>query len=194
MIPLSTRFNDNTLVESFDELKYFTSITSLSAIGNSWCFKRVNLKNITTASNSVNNNYILTYNLPNLKTKTGTSSCFYIGTYVSTTNSTSKAYFFPKLESWAGNFQFQWYSRGTIRWIVLGIDNGNKIVSVGGTSSSQTVATRTKGIFVPDAMVDSYKADTYWSKWSSYIHSISEFKSLVTDVTGEELPEYEYSE
>lgn len=86
---------------------------------------------------------------------------------------------------------FQWYSRGEVRWVVLGTDNGGKIVTTTNDRSYKSWKIAPKGVFVPDELLEEYKAHSYWSQWASYLRGISEFKTLVTDVTGEELPSEE---
>ena len=182
------------MVVTFNEFKYFTKITSLSTSEyNGWRFIEVDFRNITTiTASTLNNDYLSLFNMPNLTRFTASTQGFAmgIGNFFNARATTSKAYFLPKLELWNPNFRFMWYGRGEVRWIVLGTDNGGKIVTVGGTDATKNFKTGPRGIFVPDALVNDYKTDSYWSKWESYIHGISEFRTLVTDVTGEELPTY----
>ena len=134
------------------------------------------------------------WHYPNLVT----SSCLDIGSMgVNRMNDdTDTAYYLPKME--AIGCMYSYGSYGKIRWFVIGTDNGGKVCDIlnkQGLMSSDQHYVRIQerrgcaGIFVPDELVDAYKADPKWSDGgSSLIHGISEFKTLVTDVTGEELP------
>ena len=188
---LGTKFNvDN--IYTFRELKYFTGVTRVTI--NSSTLRQIDLRNITSNPYGSNMRALELWYYPNLVT----SSCLDIGSMgVNRMNDdTDTAYYLPKME--AIGCMYSYGSYGKIRWFVIGTDNGCKVCDIlqnQGLTSSDKHYVRIQerrgcaGIFVPDELVDAYKADPKWSDGgSSLIHGISEFKTLVTDVTGEELP------
>ena len=190
-IPLSNKFNSNTLVESFEELNYFTGFTTSGASTLHDCyFKKLGLKNRVRVEGYYSMNvYPLTvYNMPNL-TYIGNDHDMLIGINSSITNTVSVAFYLPKLEH-IFNPRYYWYGKGELRWMVIGTNNGGKVVTCTNNNYMNYMRKTPKGIFVPDELVDDYKNTAPWSS-STIIHGISEFKTLVTDVTGEELPSEE---
>lgn len=191
-IPLSNKFNSNTIVESFEELNYFTGFTTSGVQTLHDCyFKKIGLKNIVRVEGYYSMNvYPLTvYNMPNL-TYIGNDHDMLLGTTNPMNNAYSIAFYLPKLEH-IYSLRYYWYGRGELRWMVIGTNNGGKVVTCGYNNYYMYMRKGPVGIFVPDELVENYKNTEPWSSGATIIHGISEFKTLVTDVTGEELPSEE---
>ncbi len=172
-------------------MNYFTRFTISGASTLNDCyFKKIGLKNIERVEGyySIQIYPLTVYNMPNL-TYIGSDHDMLIGTTSSITNTVSVAFYLPKLEH-IFNPRYYWYGRGELRWMVIGINNGGKVVTCSSNSYQMYMRKGPVGIFVPDELVDDYKNTEPWSS-STIIHGISEFKTLVTDVTGEELPSEE---
>lgn len=187
--PLSGKFNNNTIVESFEEMNYFTKITNPKANELENCyFKKLGLKNIVKLTNnySFDSFPLYLHNMPNLEEATWGTMLLYYNRHSELTDT---AYYLPKIKSiyW----DFNWGGDGILRWAVIGTNNGGVVAKNTTNRAYYYMKKSPVAIFVPDELVDAYKNADIWSLSASRIHGISEFKTLVTDVTGEELPSEE---
>lgn len=175
---LSNKLRGNTLIRTFDEMKYFTNVKKIDGgynttynAGVNGCtnLSKYNLINITSISggpgtssgeNSApfSGTKIVELNLPNLTTVD--AYCFL------NMASLKKVIIGTKLISIKSAYAFA-YSRGSILI--------NTLVPATGSTLNRNGVVGTPYIYVPDEVVDDYKAAASFANWVNYIRPISQY-------------------
>ena len=167
----------------FPEFRYFTRITTISNQFGTAKWAYIDFRNITSISSASGTNptnmHICSF--PNVS---------YADSFPKGRNSwtgdsaTNTAFYMPKVQGFY-NIWCNWYNRGVIRWFIVGTQSESIPTLTGGVSAENVLSKANfKGFFVPDDMVDDYKADSKWSNVASKIFPISDFESM----TGETVP------
>lgn len=178
MNPLSSKLRGNTLIRTFDEMKYFTNVKKIDGgynttynAGVNGCtnLSEYNLINITSISggpgtSSVENSApfsdtkIVALNLPNLTT---------VGAYCfRNMTSLKKVIIGTKLTSINSAYAFA-YSRGSILI--------NTLVPATGSVLNRNGIVGVPYIYVPDEVVDDYKEAPAFATWKNYIRPLSQY-------------------
>ena len=183
---IGTKFRDNSVITSFDEFRYFTSVTNVPYAG----FRQCKLMTHITLPDSIVtlNSYAFyrCYALTDLDTNGVTSIGANAVRECSTLASVNAPYAtsigdsalrsnpklttikFPSATSIA---QYALYDLKALQVLVLGAAS---ICTASASGFLTSVPTSCK-IYVPDSLVDSYKATSPWSTRASQIYPLSEY-------------------
>lgn len=187
---LSSTLNSSMMNQRrFPELRHFTKITTIGSSNTfaSAKFAYIDFRNITNfaVGTSIDPTNMSVVSMPNVTTADCFPRCK--TSWGDVTSAVDTAFYFPKLNT-LGIIWNNWYSRGKIRWVVMGTENEN-LISISGSvtvtgGNNAFGKSYFKGFFVPDDLVDTYKTTSPWSNAASKIFGISEFETR----TGETLP------
>ena len=169
MIPLSTKFASNTIIESFSEIEYFTSMTTLSYGCFQGCNKLTYLKLPTltaTAGLCFATTSLRKLVLPNLVTHASNAY----------SNNTVLGIIIGDKITSIGNEAFGNAYAIQVRYVLI------KATTPPSCGTNILRYNRNPKIYVPDESVDAYKAATGFSTYASKIYPISQFE---TDFPGE---------
>lgn len=154
---------NNTEIETFNEFKYFTGVT---AINN---FRASNLREITLPESLTTIGNLAFYQMKNLE-KINLNNVTSIG--INTFNDCTKlqTVIFDKKVS-IGISAF-----GNCTNLTSVVLTYNEMSTIAGSSFEKSSITNGTGfIYVPDLLVDTYKANTNWGKYASQIKPLSEY-------------------
>lgn len=183
---IGTKFRDNSVITSFDEFQYFTSVTNVPYAG----FRQCKLMTHITLGDSLVtlNNYAFyrCYALTDLDTNNVTS----IGAHAVRECSALTAINAPhatsigdsalrsnaklttiKLPSATSIAQYALYDLKALQVMVLGAAT---VCTASASGFMANVPTSCK-IYVPDSLVDTYKVTSPWSTRASQIYPLSEY-------------------
>jgi len=178
MIPLSSIFNSNTLIVSFDELKYFTKVKTLNEVFQSCsALEYVNFENVTTLNGLVCRycNKMKSVYLPKVTTITGY--------YQFSDCSSLESVIIDNLSTMSGGQFLRFCSKH--KWTVWRV---SALPSVTRNTNWQAIP---GSIYVNDELYDSFKAMTLNGGGSaSYITGkVKKLSSFATDYPDVVLPE-----
>ena len=183
---IGTKFRDNSVITSFDEFRYFTSVTNVPYAGFRQCklMTHITLPDSLVTLNSYA--FYRCYALTDLDTNGVTSIGANAVRECSTLASVNAPYAtsigdnalrsnpklttikFPSATSIA---QYVLYDLKALQVLVLGAAS---ICTASASGFLTNVPTSCK-IYVPDSLVDSYKATSPWSTRASQIYPLSEY-------------------
>lgn len=179
MFPLSTKLRGNTLIVKFNEMASFTNVKTINSGYNSSFNAGVNGCTKLEEYNLVN----ITSIVGGAGTSSGENSAPFMNTKI-------KKLYLPNFKS-IGNYCFRGLTSPTIvigtKFTTIQSSAGNAFSYATGASILIYATTPASGatlnrngvsnsyIYVPDEVIDTYKASAAFANWKNYIRALSDY-------------------
>ena len=162
---LSSIFNSNTLIVSFDELRFFTNLSLNGCLQYCENLKSIDVCNVKSMSNGAlrNCSKVTELKFDNITSITGSYNCAYM-------TALKKVTIGSKITTLGGGQQFR-FTSAMQTVLIYAITVPAKTSWVNRTNFRNTPCK----IYVPDESVDDYKAS--WTELASIIYPISQYHS-----------------